>query len=74
MSTKTFKIDTPLLALLVGLVAIVVIFVPLVILLMGVFAFAIGLIYFLGNRNDIVALIAMIIGIIVIVVAIWQNM
>lgn len=63
--------DVSLFALIAGVIAIVVIFFPLAILLMGVFAFAIGLINFLKDKQDFMALITMIIGLLVIIICVW---
>ncbi|MCL2712962.1 MAG: hypothetical protein FWD37_06825 [Methanomassiliicoccaceae archaeon] len=68
-SFDVFGKDSSLFALIAGAIAIVVIFFPAAILLMGVLALAFGLINFLNSKyQDIVALIAMILGIIVIIV------
>ena len=72
--SKTIELDITVVALIMGLIAVVVIFVPLAVLLMGVFAFVIGLLKFYNRKNDILALIAMILGLVVIIVAVWQNM
>ena len=65
--SKAINIDITVVALITGLIAIAVIFVPETILLMGVFAFMIGFMKFYSSRKDFVALIAMILGLVVII-------
>ena len=71
--SKSINIDLTVFALLVGLIALMAVFHWLPILLMGLFAFVIGLLKFYDRRNDIVALIAMIVGLVVIIVVVWWN-
>jgi lipopolysaccharide export LptBFGC system permease protein LptF len=51
-----------------------VIFFPLAVLLMGVLAFVIGLINLLGsNKQNLMALIAMVLGLVVILLAVLEH-
>ncbi|MCL2607503.1 MAG: hypothetical protein FWD92_02960 [Methanomassiliicoccaceae archaeon] len=65
--------DSSLFALIMGIIAVAVIYFPLAVLLMGVLAFVIGLINLLGNKHNLVALIAMVLGLIVILLAVLDH-
>lgn len=67
--------DSSLFALIMGVIAVAVIFFPLAVLLMGVLAFVIGLINLLGsnNKHNLMALIAMVLGLIVILLAVLEH-
>ena len=67
MSFEAFGKDSSLFAMIVGILAIVVVFFHVAVLLMGVLAFVIGLINFLKDKQDTMALIAMVCGLIVII-------
>ena len=68
-SVDVFGKDASLFAMIMGIIAIAVVFIPEIVVLMGLFAFIIGLINFLRNKQDMMALIAMVVGLIVVVVA-----
>ena len=66
--------DSSLFALIMGVIAVAVIFFPLAVLLMGVLAFVIGLINLLGsNKQNLMALIAMVLGLVVILLAVLEH-
>lgn len=74
MSFTLYGKDIVGLALVVGLIAIVVIFVPVTVLLMGLFAFVIGLLNFLKYKKDnLIPLVTMIIGLVVVIVCAYWN-
>ncbi|MDR0334725.1 MAG: DUF3953 domain-containing protein [Methanomassiliicoccaceae archaeon] len=68
--------DSSLVAIIAGAIGLIMIFVnsPVGLLLLGLVALLIGLVNYLKNNNDLLALIAAIFGIIVIICAIWKLM
>ena len=66
--------DSSLVAIIAGAIGLIMIFVngPVGLLLLGLVALLIGLVNYLKNNNDLLALIAAIFGVIVIVAAILK--
>ena len=65
--------DMSLFGLIVGAVALIIIVLPVAVLIMGVIALLFGIINFLKNKNDMLALISMILGIVVIIFCCYWN-
>ncbi|MCL1983909.1 MAG: hypothetical protein FWG58_00755 [Methanomassiliicoccaceae archaeon] len=65
--------DMSLFGLIVGAVALIIIVFPVAVLIMGVIALLFGLINFLKNNNDMLALISLILGIVVIIFCCYWN-
>ncbi|MDR2866499.1 MAG: DUF3953 domain-containing protein [Methanomassiliicoccaceae archaeon] len=69
--------DSSLVAIIAGVIGLFIVlgddlgWIGLV--LLGLIAFVIGLVNYMKNNKDIIALIAAILGVIVIVVAIWEG-
>jgi len=66
--------DSSLVAIIAGAIGLIMIFVngPVGLLLLGLVALLIGLVNYMKNKNDLLALIALIFGAIVIIAAILK--
>jgi hypothetical protein len=74
MSAEDILKDSSLVAIIAGAIGLIILFVdgPVGVLLLGLIALFFGLVTFMSNNKDIIALIAMIFGAIVVVVAILK--
>jgi membrane-bound ClpP family serine protease len=74
MSVDDILKDTSLVAIIAGIFGLIIIFAGIIsVVLIGLICIILGLINYLKNKNDIIALIAIVLGIIVIVCAIWVH-
>jgi len=74
MSVDDIFKDTSLVAIIAGAIGLIILFVdgPVGVLLLGLIGLLFGLVNYMKNNKDIIALIAMVFGAIVVIVAIWQ--
>jgi|GEM_PF-2669448 len=74
MSAEDILKDSSLVAIIAGAIGLIILFVdgPVGVLLLGLIGLLFGLVNYMKNNKDIIALIAAIFGVVVVVVAIWQ--